>query len=61
MNWLDLTPQQRGACLQNMRKRGGHFVNALAAACLAADPDNEVKLMSAFPEIVARYTEKVAA
>ena len=61
MNWIDLTPQQRGAVLTNMQMRGGSFVKALAAACFAADPDNEVKLMSAFPDLVARYAEKVPA
>ena len=59
MNWLDLTPQQRGAVLTGMQMYGGSFVKALAAACFAADPDNEVKLMSAFPDLVRRY-HKVA-
>lgn len=56
MNWLELTPQQRGQTLRNMTAAGG-FAQALAAACIAADPINERALMAAFPDIVARYCE----
>ena len=55
MNWLELTPQQRGRTLTYMQMYGDKFVQALAIACLSADPINERKLMSAFPVLVSQY------
>lgn len=55
MNWLELTPQQRGRTLTNMQMYGDKFAQSLAIACFSADPINERKLMSAFPVLVSQY------
>lgn len=41
---------------QAMIRQGGDFVKALGNAMLFADPDNYARIMTAFPEIVERYS-----
>jgi hypothetical protein len=43
------------AIVWEMRKRGGSFVNCLAEAMLAADPENLRRIVRAFPEIIGTY------
>jgi hypothetical protein len=38
-----------------MWRKGGEFVRSLSQTLGAADPENRAKLMSAFPEIIAKY------
>jgi hypothetical protein len=38
-----------------MSNFGGNFERHLAAACLAADPENRLRLLDAFPSIEAKY------
>lgn len=44
--------------VDNMRRYGGNFVSKLAEAMVAADPANFERLVTAFPEIVQKYTEE---
>jgi 2-oxo-4-hydroxy-4-carboxy--5-ureidoimidazoline (OHCU) decarboxylase len=41
--------------IHTMSQFGGNFERHLAAACLAADPDNRQRLLDAFPSIEAKY------
>jgi hypothetical protein len=42
--------------VENMRRRGGNFVEKLADALIAADPKNAKRIMEAFPDIVEKYS-----
>jgi hypothetical protein len=42
-----------------MKKYGGSFVQALAAALEVADPNNTARLIRAFPEYMERYSRIV--
>lgn len=59
--WESMTPHQRGTTLANMHDRGGAFAKQLSLAFLVADPYNEMKLASAFPEIIERYAPVYAS
>lgn len=45
------------AGLRAMRRYGGSFANAIAAAFETADHDNTKRLAQAFPELIAKYEE----
>lgn len=51
-----MTPEQKIALINNMRRFGGNFVGRLADAMSAADPTNFVRICNAFPEIVDKYS-----
>ncbi|PNQ49677.1 hypothetical protein C1141_21720, partial [Vibrio agarivorans] len=42
--------------IEAMQKYGGGFASALAVAWARADADNLMRLRSAFPELLAKYT-----
>jgi len=50
-----LTEEEKFAMMDNMRKYGGSFVQALAEAFARADVFNFHRLELAFPELVERY------
>jgi len=41
---------------QAMMRAGGDFVKALGKAMMFADPDNYAKFLTAYPEIVEKYS-----
>jgi hypothetical protein len=49
------------ATVRAMETYGGGFVQALAAACHRADPENLVRLKAAFPEYWSHYSEMAKA
>lgn len=50
-----VTEKQTLASIRTAHQYGGSFISKLAGAALAADPRNRDRVLSAFPEIVARY------
>lgn len=47
-----------GRVVDNMRRFGGGFVQALAAAWVRADLDNRARIKAAFPELWEKYSAK---
>lgn len=43
--------------IENMQKYGGNFAKALAATWQCADPDNKMKIETAFADLFAKYDE----
>jgi len=50
-----VTEKQTVASIRTAHHYGGAFMSKLAEAALAADPVHRNRVLSAFPEIVARY------
>jgi hypothetical protein len=46
--------------LNLMLARGGFFVQKLASATAAADPQNQHKMLAAFPELFGKYEEQLS-
>lgn len=50
-----VTDSQTLNTIKTAARFGGSFLSKLATAALAGDPRNRSRVLSAFPEIVARY------
>lgn len=58
---MNINHAQKIKLAKNMRRYGGNFVSKLADALIAADPSNTDRLLTAFPDVVSKYTEKAIA
>lgn len=50
-----MTESQIRATLRSCNHYGGNFFRHLSQAALAADPRNRSRILSAFPEVIAKF------